>query len=201
MKKIIVTVAAVALLAVSCNNNGQGGGSARTGTDSTVVAEVSSQISYIRLDVLMENYEMVAELSEALEEKASKAETELTSKGRSLERAFADYQEKIEKGLVTRAQAAELQERLQRQEQSFYQHREQVTQELAEENEVMMNNIYHNLTTFIEEFNSDHRYGVILTTSGVTPILSADPRLDITQIVVDGLNERYAREKKSGTAE
>lgn len=197
MNKVFITAAAAGLLTVSCNNSPQGGTQAGYGSDSTVIAEVSGQIAYVNLDVLMEGYDMVIELGGAFEEKATKADNELSSKSRSLERAMADAQEKIEKGLVTRAQIAELQEKLQRQEQSLYQHRDQVQRELAEENQVMMNNIYHSLNKFIEEFNSDYRYGVILTTSGITPILHADPRLDITGIVLDGLNAQYARHKKN----
>ena len=72
--------------------------------------------------------------------------------------------------------------------------------ELAEENTVMMNNIYHSLNKFLEEFNSDYRYSMILTTSGGAPILHADPLLDITDLVVDGLNAQYAKDKKGGTS-
>ncbi|MCC8036196.1 MAG: OmpH family outer membrane protein [Rikenellaceae bacterium] len=197
MKKLILAAASAAFLSVSCNSQPVSPAEESDGQTVTV-AEVSSLIAYVDLEVLMERYELVVELGQALEEKATKAENELTSKGRSLERAVADAQEKIEKGLVTRAQAAELQEKLQRQEQSFYQHRERVQMELAEENQVMMNNIYHSLTSFIEEFNHDYRYGVILTTSGITPILHADPRLDITELVLEALNEKYAQEKKNG---
>ncbi|MCD7970648.1 MAG: OmpH family outer membrane protein [Alistipes sp.] len=201
MKKMILAAASLAILAMSCKDGNTGTGVSASAGDTVSVAEVSSLIAYVNLEEIMSRYDLVADLMEAFQEKATKAENELTSKGRSLERSFADAQEKVDKGLVTRAQAAELQENLQRQEESFYRHRDQVQAELQEENDVMMNNIYHNLTTFMEEFNHDHRYGVILTTSGIAPIINADPRLDITDLVIAGLNDKYAREKGRSSSE
>lgn len=198
MRNFLIFVSAAVFIFTACNSNNSGASAELQAVAGgrEVMAEVSGQIAYINLDTLLSRYDMFIDMSGALEEKAAKAETEITSKGRSLERAVADAREKMEKGLVTRAQAAELETKLQTQEQNFYQHREKLQMELAEENQVMMNNLYHSLNKFLEEFNSDYRYGVIMSTSGGAPILNADPRLDITDLVVKGLNEKYAKEKK-----
>lgn len=195
MKRFMMLIPAVAFLMCSCGNNTNNNATAAEGQDTETRREVSSQIAYIKIDTLLSHYDMFVELNGALEEKASKADSEITSKGRSLERAVADAQEKMEKGLITRAQAGELQEKLQRQEQNFYQFRDRMQQELMEENQVMMNNVQHNLMKFIEEFNKDYQYGMIITTTGGAPVIHADPALDITDIVVKALNEAYAKEK------
>lgn len=163
----------------------------------TVQAVVSGGIAYVDLDALLSQYNLYIDKNAELEEKAKKAESELTSKGRSLEKSFADAQDKIEKGLVTRSEAMQLQEDLQRQEQSFYEHRERVQLELGEASQVLLNNIVENVDKFLKEFNSDYRYSMILTTSNGAPVLHADPRLNITGTVVAGLNESYEAEKKS----
>lgn len=194
MKKTTLLLS-LAFLLQGCNGGGNATQSQQADKE-YIRREVSSQIAYIQIDSLLSRYDMFIELSEVLEAKAAKAESEITSKGRSLERSLADAQEKVEKGLVTRAQAAELQEKLQRQERSFYQFRDRVQEELMEENQVMMNNIYNNLTTFLNEFNEDYRYGMILTSTGGAPVLHADPELDITDIVVEALNEAYAKENR-----
>lgn len=48
---------------------------------------------------------MYLDLRAEYEAKAKKADAELTSKGRSLESDLKDYQNKIDKGLVTRSEA------------------------------------------------------------------------------------------------
>ncbi len=195
MRKFLFIASVAALSLFGCKNNG-GGNATTSATDSSAVNRVvSSQVAYINMDTLMRNYDMFLDLSSALEEKAKKADSELNAKGRSLEKSLADAQEKVDRGLVTRAQAAQLQEDLQKQQESFLQHRDKVQGELAEENQVMMNRIYYSIEKYLQEFNSDYRYGMILSTSGGSPVLNADPALDITAIIVKGLNEQYAKEK------
>ena len=107
-----------------------------------------------------------------------------------------DYQDKIQKGLVTRSQAQSIEENLNKKQQSFMQHRDQVMSELAEEEQVMLNRIHYSITEYLKEFNSDYRYKMILSSSTV---LNADPSLDLTQIILEGLNKKYATEKPEET--
>ena len=197
MKKLIIAASVLLVAFSACNNKGNNTGAAAGvgSTDENVRHEASGQIAYIQLDSLMAHYDMYTDLSTDFEAKAKQVEADLTSRGRTLEKNFTDAQNKVEKGLVTRAEAAQLQEDLQRQEQQFYAVREQKSQELAEENAVMTNKIIYSIQEYVKEFNSDYRYGVILTTSGGAPIMHADPSLDITSIILKGLNEKYALEK------
>ena len=188
MKKMFLVIPAVLLGLLSCGEkNSEQTESKADVADGSVVAApltaVSAQIAYVDLDSLLANYDFYIDRNAEIQEKAQKAETELTNKTRALEKSFTSAQEKIEK-----------------QEQSLYEHRDKVQLELSEESQVLMNNIINNIDTFLAEFNADYKYSMILTTSGNAPVLHADPRLNITKIVLDGLNERYAAEKKSGAA-
>ena len=164
-------------------------------SDTTQVRVPSSQVAYINIDSLVSQYDMYLDLRGDYEVKAKKVENELTSKGRSLEKDVRDYQDKAQKGLMTRSQMAETEEKLQKQQQTFMQHRDTAMQELAEEEQVMLNQIHYSIVEYLKEFNSDYRYGMILSTSAAGPILNADPMLDITSVVLKGLNEKYAAEK------
>lgn len=196
MKKILIAASVLLVALTACNNADKKSDNQEAGSsDENVRRETSSQVAFIRIDSLMANYNMYKDLSAEFETKAKQVEADLSSRGRTLEKNFTDAQTKVEKGLVTRAEAAQLQEKLQRDEQSFYAHRDQKSQELSEENSVMTNKIFYSIEEYVKEFNSDYRYGMILTTSGGTPVLHADPALDITSLVLKGLNEKYAREK------
>jgi outer membrane protein len=189
MKKIILAVAVVALAA--CGKMAKD-----SNVTETTKREVSNSIAYVRLDSLMSGYGMYNDLNAEFETKAKTAENDVNSRRRALERSLADAQNKVEKGLVTRAEAAQLQEKLARDEQNFMQFQANKQDELAEENQVMMNKILYSVEEFIAEFNSDYRYGMILTTSGAAPVLHADPSMDITAEVLAGLNAKYNKTKQ-----
>ena len=197
MKKFLIAASALLVAFTACNNNANNNAASGEAPAPEVEAgpAASGQVAYIKLDSLMAGYNMYKDLSSEFETKAKQVEADLASRGRTLEKNFADAQNKIEKGLVTRAEAAQLQEDLQRQEQAFYTTREQKGQEMAEENAVMTNKIFYSIEEYIKEFNSDYRYGMILTTSGGAPVLHANPSFDITSLVLKGLNEKYAQEK------
>ena len=67
--------------------------------------------------------------------------------------------------------------------------------EMAEEEQVMLNQIQYSITEYLKEFNKDYQYGVILSTTTAGPIFNADPKLDITTVLLEGLNKKYASEK------
>lgn len=195
-KSLLFVSAALMSLAImtGCNQ--------KTGDSSSAAAAeetVRTDIAYINIDSLIANYDMYKELSTAFQEKSGKAEADLTSRGRSLERDVLSYQEKVQKGLVTRIQAQSLEEELQRKQQSFLQRRDQVVGELAEEEQVMLNQIHYSIVEFLKEFNKDGRYGMIISSSTAGPVLNADTKLDITKQVTEGINKHYTANKGKET--
>ena len=196
MKKILLILAAVALTTVGCNKNQAPAGGETKESDAAAAAS-SGTIAYFNVDSLISKYDMYLDLRAEYEAKAKKADAELTSKGRSLESDLKDYQNKIDKGLVTRSEAMTMQENLEKKQQSFVQHRDKVMNELAEQEQVMLNKIHYNITEYLKEFNSDYRFKIILSTTSGGPVMNADPSLDITQIVLEGLNKKYAAEGKT----
>ncbi len=192
MKNLFLATCAFALLAVSCNDKSA---PVQTPEATGEAVATTGKIAYVRIDTLINQYNMYIDLRAAYEAKAQKADTELTSKSRSLERQVRDYQEKIQNGLVTRSQAQSIEEDLTRQQQNFMQHRDKVMGEMAEEEQVMLNQIQYSITEFIKELNKDYQYDLILSTSGSSPILSGNPSMDITSIVLEGLNKKYAEDQ------
>ncbi|MCL2561322.1 MAG: OmpH family outer membrane protein [Rikenellaceae bacterium] len=198
MKKLFVAATlAFAAFAMACGNNPKNAVTVTEvgSTDENVERHASGQIAYIRIDSLMFNYDMYNDLSAAFETKVRQVEADLTSRARTFERNVSDFQTRAERGLMTRAEAAQQEENLQRQQQTLMTLHEQRRQELAEEEAVMTNRIMYSIEEYVKEFNHDYRYGMIITTSGGAPVINADPALDITSLILRGLNERYAQQK------
>ena len=122
-----------------------------------------------------------------------------SSKSRSLQSRAAQFNDKINKGLVTRAQAEEQGVKLQNEQQYLLEYRDKVLGELEEEQVVMFNNIWNNITEYLAEYNKTAGYDLILNQNSATnTILIGNPSMDITMQVVDALNKKFDEDKASG---
>ena len=59
----------------------------------------------------------------------------------------------------------------------------------------MMNQLGDAIQTFLQKYNEEKQYSMILTNQGGAPVITADPALDITEDVLAGLNAEYIRNK------
>lgn len=154
-------------------------------------------VVYVNIDSLVRGYDMYFDLQKEFEAKAKKKDGNFTARMKKFESDARDFQEKVEKGLVTRSQAQQLQEGLAKREQELLQLRQQLQSELQEEEGVMLRQIQNNIQTYISEYNKDKKYSLILSTSGSNVVLYGNPALNITPEVLTGLNETYVKAKKS----
>ena len=69
--------------------------------------------------------------------------------------------------------------------------------EISEEQMVMMNQLGDAIQTFLNKYNEEKQYAMILTNSGGAPVIVADQALNITDDVLAGLNEEYIKTKNS----
>jgi len=158
---------------------------------------LSGSIVYIRIDSLLNRYDFFLELQADLTEKARIVEEDLTKKGRAFENDVNNFQEKVQKGLITRSQAETQQNQLAARQQELEQYAQQKQMELAEENQVMLNRVLDALRTYLSEYRVMKNYDLILTTDGNSnTVIDAVTSLDITKDVVEGLNIEYAKSRK-----
>jgi outer membrane protein len=139
---------------------------------------------------------MYADRKAELLEKQKKAEAELNSKGSQYEKGVKDYQDKVNKGLVTRATAAEMEQSLYQQQQELINLRDKLQSDLLEEDQVMNRQILEYITTYLEEHKAEYNYQYIFGKSFGSVVLYGNVSYDITQKVLDGLNLKYQTEKK-----
>lgn len=198
---IVSLMAAVAagLIMVGCGETADNKATTVTGNvaDSAKIVEVVDNIDYngktvyVQIDSLMRGYGMSIDLQDAFQKKSLKAQNELTAKGRNLEREARDFQEKAQKGLITRSQGQDIEAGLQKKQQAVMEYRDKMMAELTEEETVMMNQISETVMTYVKKYNVENKYSMIISTQGANPILIADPALNITDELLKGLNEEY----------
>ena len=59
----------------------------------------------------------------------------------------------------------------------------------------MMNQLGDAIKTYLDKYNAEKQYAMILTNTGGAPVIAADAALDITEDVLAGLNEEYIKTK------
>lgn len=198
MKNLTVALFAVLFLAVAALFVLHFSGDKKDNrVDESVASEeaLSKGIAYVNIDTVIFKFDMFFDRREELLEKQKKAEAELASKGTKYEKSAKDFQEKVNKGLVTRATAAEMEQSLLQQQQELLNLRNQLQSDLLEEEQVMNRQIIEYITTFLEDNKEMYNYQYILGKSFGSVVLYGDSSLDITPKVLDALNKKYKAEK------
>ncbi len=199
MKKLSVALFVILFLAVAAlfflqfSGNKKVNKSTPAGTSANVTA---SGIAYVNIDTVVFKFNMYSDRREELLGKQKKAEAELNSKGTQYEKGVKDYQDKVNKGLVTRATAAEIEQSLYQQQQELVSLRDKLQSDLLEEDQVMNRQILEYITTYLEEHKEEYNYLYIFGKSFGSVVLYGNSAFDITQQVLEGLNLKYKTEKK-----
>ena len=161
-------------------------------------------IVYFDMDRVLDEYDMANDLRSVFETKANSINQEVTRRQNKLQKDANAFQDKVNKGLLTQSTAQVQYQKLQEQDASFQNYAAQKQQEIIEEQQVMLNQIYDSIKTYIDEFNLDKEYAMILWTGSSAiisgdicpnPVVTGDESLDITDALIEGLNAAYVKEK------
>lgn len=154
-----------------------------------------AKIAFVEMDSVLLNFDMYYDLRDKLMTKQQESETQLNSRGRQYESGARDYEEKVRKGLVTRATAQQMEQELLQQQQELRNLAGQLENQLMEEERVMNSQILDYIYEYLEELTEDSDYDYILAKSFGNPVMYADESLDITEEVLLGLNHKYSEDK------
>lgn len=200
MKKINFSIAAIAAILTlgftSCTNSAA---PAAAGTEESAQA-TKGAIVYFNVDKVINEYDMANDLRSVVENKVNSISQEVNRRGTKLQNDVNAFQEKIDKGLLTRSVAEAQSTKLQQQQNEFQQYAAQKEQEVAEEQNVMMNQILNAIKEFVDQYTAEKGFAMVLATQGdilPAPVVAADPSLDITEAVLAGLNEEYIKTKNA----
>lgn len=182
------------LLLSSCNNAAPVDNNA-TQADTTAAA---GSIVFFNIDKVVENYDMANDLRSVVETKVSGIQSEIDRRGNKLQKDANDFQNKMDKGLLTTSVANAQYQKLQQQQGEYQEYVVRKQQEMQEEQQVMLNQIMNAIAEFVQAYNVDKQYALILTTSGdilPAPVVTGSAALDITDEILAGLNAEYVKTK------
>lgn len=194
---LVTGATAVSFLMTSCKN------AENSDSDATEekVETVTGGFAYVDLDRIIQEYDMANDLRAVVETKANNIQADITRRANKLQNDVNALQDKINKGLVTRSTAEVQAQKLDQQQQSFNNYANQKQQEMQEEQIVMMNQIGDAIKTYIDKYNEDGKFQMIFANQASYPVISANAALNITDEILNGLNDEYVKSKNDKKAE
>jgi outer membrane protein len=199
----LAALAAAATVSFNSCNSGKASKGVDNADSTAVSTAAAGSIVFVNLDEIIAGYDMANELNTSVQSKIKSISDEVNRRGNKLQSDVNDFQDKINKGLITRSTAEVQANQLQKRQDDFNNYANQKQQEAAEEQQVALNQIEDAIKQFLDKYNEEKHYALILTTQGdllPTPVVACDSSLDITKDVIRGLNEEYVKTKASGSS-
>ncbi len=163
-----------------------------TSSTASIKEAVHAPIAYVELDSLNEKIVYIKEKRKVLEAEQRAIETEWQNGYRGLENQKNNF---IKKGdAITQQMAEQFQGELIQQQQKIDEKKQVLTQKLSEKSYKFMDDIQKKLKEFLAEYNKEKNYMYILTTgTGLDYMVYKDSTLNITEDVVNGMNEKLKK--------
>lgn len=201
----IVLILAVAALFVIYFTSGSGGTDNKPGDKKEQKSElataedsvIAERIAVVKLDTLLAEYELAQELNEDLLEEQKRAEANLQQKMSKFEKDYESFEEKARLGsFISQSSMQAQQEDLQRQQAELQQLNSELSMELSKQQEQLTQSLYDSVLNVMPKINNG-RFVLILGDAIGTNVLYSNDAMDITDEVVEYLNDRYARKQEA----
>lgn len=198
-KNIFGTLALAAMTTLAFTSCNKQNSQAENKSESNAkAAPTSMKIAYVEVDSIMSQYKFCKDYSLILQKKGQNIQSTLASKQQALQAAAANFQQKVQQNAYTREQAEAIQAGLQKQSADLQGLNQRLSNEFQVETEKYNAALRDSLRHFLNEYNKDKKYSLILSKAGDN-LLYADKAFDITNDVVAGLNKAYKPIKAAET--
>lgn len=154
------------------------------------------KIAYVDTDSLRANYIMVKEMRDTLELSFEKLEKDMKQRQASFEARAREFQNKINSNTITMEQAQKTEQQLMAEQQNILELKDKYTNDLAEQEYLMNERFVDSVYNFLKRYNTSANFEYILGYTKGAGILFAEEKLNITNLVIEGLNNEYSNVKK-----
>ncbi len=157
-------------------------------------AAAGMKVAYINTDTLLNNYGFFKEKQDDLASKTEKYQKEFQNRAEGLQSEFEAYDKT--RGSLTINQARSKEEELMRKRDNLAQYEASLNQTLAIERNQMLAELDSVVTDYLQNYGSSNAYDLVLTYTKGSGVLYANPKFDITNEVLKGLNTEFEASKQ-----
>jgi outer membrane protein len=191
----ILGAAVIALFVMYFTDNSDGDSVQKSAPANRVAVEGGASVAYFKVDSVLANWNYYFAEQEKLAAKQTQLETDFEGKSSGFMKRVEDAQYKIQRGLVTRAESEQLQQQLAAEEQNLLGLQNEYAAQLQEEGAVKNRLMIDMIEQYLKKYNEDKGYSYIFSYAFGGNLFYGDEGLDITDEVVNGINEEYPVEK------
>ena len=154
----------------------------------------SGEVVFVNLDTINDKYELVAILTGDIKEEMTKQEAIFTNKEKAFQKDYSQFQENMNAGILTQAQAEYTQKKLMQEYQQLEDDKERVFNNLQTRQAAALLQIYDSLQAAVQRINMERNASFVISYQSQSPfIIAADPTKDITDYVLFELNRSYKK--------
>jgi outer membrane protein len=161
------------------------------------VVLAGGKIAYVDIDTLEAHYDYFKKKKVEFEVRQKNIDADLEKMANSLRNEVVAFQKKAQNGELTEAQGQAAQQELLKKEQELESKRQNLGAKYMKDQDAFNKEIHDNLHDYIEIFNEEKGYDYILSYSKESSILFANKELDVTQEIIDGMNNASSKSKKA----
>ena len=191
INRMLLAACVLSLTFAACNSNSK---EVKQNPDATapVVTEGGLKVAYIDTDTLLVKYQYAIDLEQQLKDYTEQQRRYGQQQVEAFQKDYNNYLQNGSTMTLTQQQAkeAELKQRAEKMQTLEQELMAKVAEKQATETAKVMNAIY----AFVREYNAANQQFDIIYTKQAT--LYINPAMDITDEIVNGLNEEYKNLKK-----
>ena len=195
---VILAIAVIVLYILHFTGSGKGSDNSNSDAKPATTTEAGAlKVAYINTDTLNAKYEYIKDLEKELKAYTTAKENSYKQQMASFESDYKNFLKTGDQLTLSQQQAkeAELKKRAEKLSGLESELTMQIAQKQSQDQEKMVKAVY----AFIREYNANNQqFNLILAKSGASsPVLYGDDSMDITDEIINGLNEEYASVKKN----
>lgn len=145
--------------------------------------------AYVDTTKLIEEYSEMQEVEAEFTTKSDMVKGQLDSLARTFQQEVQEYQENM--NTMSTEQRQEIEEDLMQKQQAIQQQQQQMGNQLRQESDVVIDSIVGKVKEYVREYGEDNNYTYIFGSNESANIMYAEDGLDITEEILEQLNERY----------
>ncbi|MGV8827412.1 MAG: OmpH family outer membrane protein [Breznakibacter sp.] len=184
----VAFVIALGVSFVQCGKSSQSAGGEADSADENG----HSSVVYINTDSLLLKYDYAKVLNDVIMQKEESSRTDFNQKYRVFQQDAMEFQRKVQNnGFLSLDRAQSEEQRLAKAERDLQELNNRLSSELMREQERINRELRDTLQLFLKSYSAKHNYKMVLSNTMGDNVLYSDPKVDITNAVVEQLNKRY----------
>lgn len=157
----------------------------------------SASVVYINADSLLMNYDFAKQLNEELMKKEEKSRADFNEQAKVFQQDLSEFQRKVQNnGFLSLDRAKQEEQRLGMKERELQELNQKLSNQLMMEQNGMNKQLRDSLSAFLKDVQPKLNFKMVLSNTMGDNILYGHPSTDITKLVIEGMNARYAKSKK-----